>query len=92
MEGIEEILPDDVCCRTEGGERVEIGLRHPNSEGGIFLSESLAGSDGRDTCHRFRRCGGVDEDVLVVASFAGRRKVVTDKFTEAELDETGEER
>ncbi len=88
---IEDVLPDDVSCRAEGGEGVEIGLRHPDTEGGILLAEGLTGSDGRDTFHGLGGCGRVDEDILVVPAFAGSGHFVADEFAETELEKAGEE-
>ena len=92
MNRIKDILPNDIRRSSEGREGVEISLRHPYSEGCVFLSEGLAGSDGGDACHGLGGCSRVDEDVLVVTSFAGRREIVPDEFAETKLDETGEKR
>ena len=69
LEGVEEVLPDDVGGSSEGSHGVEVGVCHPNAEGGVLLTESLTGGDGRDSCHRGRSSGRVDEDVLVVTAF-----------------------
>ena len=71
--GIEDVLPDDIRRGSEGREGVEVGLRHPDAEGGVFLSESLTGGDGRDLVHVFRCSSRVDEDILVVLALAGSR-------------------
>ena len=92
MEGIEEVLPDDVRSSAERSHGVEVGLCHPDAKRGILLAEGLSGGDGADARHRFRCGGRVDEDVLVVATFAGCGEMVADEFAEAELEETGEER
>ena len=57
LDGIEDILPDDIRRSSERRHGVEVGVRHPYTEGGVLLSESLPGSDRRDACHR-RRCRG----------------------------------
>ena len=69
--GIEEVLPEDIGRCTEGREGIEEGLRHPYTEGGVFLTERLSGGDGRDTGHGLGSGGRVDENVLIVASFGG---------------------
>ena len=89
--GIEEILPDDICCCAQRRQGIEVGLCHPDTEGGVLLSEGLSGGDRGYTCHRLGCCGGVDEHVLVVAAFAGSGKMVTDEFADTELEKTGEE-
>ena len=90
--GIEDVLPNDVRCRAEGGEGVEIGLRHPDTEGGVLLTESLPGCDGRNAFHGFGGRGRVDEDILVVPAFAGSGQFVADIFAETELEKADEER
>lgn len=37
--GVHEVLPDDVCCRGDGGDRVEERLGHPDGKHGILLPE-----------------------------------------------------
>ena len=90
--GVEEVLPYDVGCGAEGCHRVEVGLRHPDAERGVLLSEGLSGCDRRDTRHRLGCRGRVDEDILIVRSFAGCGEFITDEFADAELECTGEER
>ena len=90
--GIEEILPEDVCGSTEGREGIEEGLRHPDTEGGVFLSESLSGGDRADTGHGLGCRCRVDEYVLIVASFGRRGQFIADPFAETKLKETGDER
>ena len=91
LKRVEEVLPNDIRCRSEGRHRVEIGVRHPDTKGGVLLSERLSGGDGRDTRHRLG-CGcRVDEDVLVVTTLGRRGHGVADKFAETELEEADEE-
>ena len=67
--GIEDVLPYYVGRCTEGREGIEEGLRHPDTEGGVFLTERLSGGDGRDTGHGLGSRSRVDENVLIVTSF-----------------------
>ena len=90
--GIEDVLPNDVRCSAKWGEGVEIGLRHPDTEGGVLLTESLPGCDGRDTFHGLGGSGRVDEDILVVPAFAGSGHFVADEFAETEVKKACEER
>ena len=90
--GIEDVLPDDIGCRAERGEGVEIGLSHPDAEGGVLLSEGLSGGDGRDAFHGLGCCSRVDEDILVVAAFAGSGQFIAYVFAESELEQTSKER
>ena len=90
MERIKEILPDDVRCRAERRERIEVRLCHPHPERGVLLSESLSGRDGRDAFHRLGRRSRVDEHILIVFSFARRRQVIADEFAESELNQASE--
>ena len=89
---IEDILPQDIRGGSQRCQRVEVGVCHPDAEGGIFLSESLSGGDRRDTRHSFRCRRRVDENVLIVCAFRGRREIKTDEFAEPELQETSKER
>ena len=91
LDGIEDILPDNICRSAERSQGVEVGVCHPNAEGGVLLSEGLSGGDTRDAFHGFRSSSGVDEYVLVIGAFRGRRKVVTDEFAEAKLKQAGKE-
>lgn len=91
LDGIEEILPDDICCCAQRRQGIEVGLCHPDTEGGVLLTEGLSGGDRGDACHGLGCCGRVDEDVLVVAAFAGSGKTVTDEFADTELEKTSEE-
>ena len=88
---IEEVLPDDIRRGSEGREGVEVGLRHPNAEGGVLLSKRLSGGDGGDASHGGRCSGRIDEDILVVRALGRRRHEVTDQLAETELKEAGEE-
>lgn len=90
--GVKDILPDDIRCRSKGCHGIEIRIRHPDSERGVFLSESLSGGDGRDALHSRRSRGRIDEDILVVTAFAGSREIPSDEFAEAELQQASEER
>ena len=92
LNGIKEVLPNNIRCRSECRKRMEIGLRHPNAEGSVFLSESLSGGDGRDALHGLRRSSRVDEYVLVVFALTRCRQIVPNEFTQAELQQAGEER
>ena len=89
--GIEDVLPDDVGCGAKRRKRIEIGLCHPDAEGGVFLSESLSGGDRRDASHSFGCSGRVDEHVLVVAAFARSRQAVADEFANAKLEKACKE-
>ena len=89
--GIEEVLPDDIRRGSEGREGVKVGLRHPDAEGGILLSESLSGGDGRDLIHVFRCGSRVDEDILVVLALTRSRQPVANQFAETELKEADKE-
>ena len=91
LDGIEDILPDNICRSSERSQGVEVGVCHPDAEGGVLLSEGLSGGDTRDAFHGFRSSGGVDEYVLVIDAFRGRRKVVTDEFAKAELEKASKE-
>ena len=73
LSGVEDILPDDIRRRSEGRHGIEIGIRHPDSERGVFLSESLSGGDGRDSCHRLGCSRRIDEHILVVTTLGRRR-------------------
>ena len=88
---IKEILPDDIGCRSEWRQGVEEGIGHPDSKGGVFLSESLSGGNRRDTGHGGRCSSRVDEDILVVTPFGRGRQEVADEFAEAELEQADEE-
>ena len=87
---VEEILPDDVRSSTEGSEGIEVGLRHPNAEGGVLLSESLAGSNRRDALHSLRCSSRVDKYVLVVGALRGGRQVIADEFAQTKLKAAGD--
>ena len=43
--GIEDILPDDICRCAERRNGIEISLRHPHAECGVFLPERLTCGD-----------------------------------------------
>ena len=92
LDRLKEILPDDIRRGAEGRKRIEESLRHPDPEGGVFLSESLSGCDGTYACHRLRSRGRVNEHILVVAAFARSRQIIADQLAESELKEAGEER
>ena len=91
LDGIEEILPDDIRRSTERRERIEESLRHPHTEGCVFLFERLSGGDGADARHGLGCSRRVNEHILVVASFAGGRHVIADQFAETELQQAGDE-
>ena len=88
---IEDILPDYIRRSSECRERVKIGLRHPYAEGGVFLSESLSGSDRADTFHRLGCSRRINEYILVVFPLTRRRQIIADEFAETELEQAGEE-
>ena len=92
LHGIEDILPDDIGCGSESSQGREVGLRHPDTEGGVLLPEGLSGGNGRDLGHRCRCRSGIDEYILVVGALRGSRHKVADEFAEGELDEASEER
>ena len=88
---IKEILPNNIRCCSECRKRMEIGLRHPNAEGSVFLSESLSGGNGRNTFHRLGRSRRIDEYVLVVSALTRRRQMISDQFTQTELQQADKE-
>jgi len=92
LDGIEDILPQDIRGGSKRSHGIEEGVRHPNAEGGVLLAKGLSGGDTRDAGHGCWRRSGVDENVLVVGAFRGRRKVVADEFAKAELEEASKER
>ena len=92
LDGIEDVLPQDIRGGSERSHGIEEGVRHPDAEGGVFLSESLSGGDRRDTRHSFRCRSRVDENVLIVSAFRGCGEIKTDEFAEPELKETSKER
>ena len=92
LDGIEDVLPQDIRRGTERSHGIEEGVRHPNAEGGVLLAEGLSGGDGRDARHGGWRRSRIDEDVLVVFTLGGSGKVVADEFAKAELNEASEER
>ena len=73
LEGVEDVLPDDVGSGTEGGHGVKESVRHPDTK-------SLTGGDAGDTCHSGRCSGRINEDILVVFAFARRREIVADEL------------
>ena len=91
LEGVEEVLPDDVGGSSEGGQGIEEGICHPDAEGGVLLTERLSGCDGRDFSHRGRCSSRVDEYVLVVTAFGRSGQVIADQFAEAELEQADKE-
>lgn len=92
LDGIEDVLPQDIRGSSERSHGIEEGVRHPNAKGGILLAEGLSGGYGRDARHGGWRRSGVDEYVLVVSAFRGRRKVVADEFAKSELEKASKER
>ncbi len=92
LDGIEDVLPDDIGCGSESSHGREVGLRHPYTEGGVLLPEGLSGGNGRDLGHRCRCRSGIDEYILVVGALRGSRHKVANEFAEGELDEANEER
>lgn len=92
LDGIEDILPQDIRRGSERSHGIEEGVRHPNAEGGVLLAEGLSGGDTRDAGHGGWRRSGVDEYVLVVGAFRGCGEIKTDEFAEPELQETSKER
>ena len=91
LDGIEDILPQDIRRGSQRCQRVEVGVCHPDAERGVLLTESLSGGDGRDAFHGFRSGRRVDEYVLVIGSFADRRQFIADEFAETELKQAGKE-
>ena len=91
LDGIEDILPDNICRSAERSQGVEVGVCHPDAERGVLLTESLSGGDGRDAFHGFRSGRRVDEYILVIGSFADRRQFIADEFAETELKQAGKE-
>ena len=92
LDGIEEVLPNDISRCTQRRQGVKEGIRHPDAEGGVLLSESLTGCDGRDTRHRLGSGRRVNEDILVIAALGGGGEVIADELTETELEKADEER
>lgn len=43
---VDDVLPKDIAARTNGGQRIEIGVGYPNGKGGVLLSECLSGFYG----------------------------------------------
>ena len=43
--GVHEVLPHDVGGRADRGDRQQVGLRHPDRQHGVFLSQSLCAGD-----------------------------------------------
>ena len=87
---IKEILPNNIRGGSERCKGMEISLRHPHTKGGVLLSEGLSRSYGADAGHGLRRSSRIDEHVLIIASFRGCRKFITDEFAETELEEAGD--
>ena len=92
LDGIEEVLPNDISRCTQRRQGIEEGIRHPDAEGSILLPESLTGCDGRDTRHRLGSGRRVNEDILVIAALGGGGEVIADELTETELEKADEER
>ena len=88
---IKDILPNDIGGCTQRRQGVKEGIRHPDAEGGVLLSESLTGCDGRDTRHRLGSGRRVNEDILVIAALGGGGEVIADELTETELEKADEE-
>lgn len=86
LEGVEDVLPDDVGSGTEGGHGVEESVRHPDTERGVLLTKSLSGGDAGDTRHSGRSSGRINEDILVVFAFARRREMVADELAQTKLN------
>ena len=91
LDGIEEVLPNDISRCTQRRQGVKEGIRHPDAEGGVLLSESLTGCDGRDTRHRLGSGRRVNEDILIVRPFAWSRQVIADQLAETELQQADKE-
>ena len=91
LDGIEEVLPNDISRCTQRRQGIEEGIRHPDAEGSILLSESLTGCDGRDTRHRLGSGRRVNEDILVIAAFRRRGQVVADQLAKTELQQADKE-
>ena len=91
LDGIEDILPDDIGCGAKRRHGIEESIRHPNAKRGVLLSESLSGSNRTDAGHGSRSCSRVDKDILIVLSFAGSRQIIANEFTESKLQKTSEE-
>ena len=89
---IEDVLPNDIGSGTKRREGVKVGICHPYTKRGVFLPESLSGGDRADTGHSLGCGGGVDENILIVPTFAGGGQIIADEFTKSELDEAGKER
>ena len=38
LDGVDDVLPEDITARADGGEGIKIGIGHPDGEGGVLLS------------------------------------------------------
>ena len=45
FEGVDDVLPQHVAASANGCHRIQIGIRHPDAEGGILLEGCLTGID-----------------------------------------------
>lgn len=88
---IEQVLPNNICRSTQRGHRIQERICHPNTEGGVFLAESLTRRDTRHARHGLRRRRRVDQHVLVIAALGGGGEVIADELTETELEKADEE-
>ena len=92
LEGVDEVLPDDVGGRSDGRHGLQIGLRQPHAEGGVLLPERLSCSDAADLGHGVVGGIGIDEDIVVVLAAIGRWETVADVPAEQELQPESEQR
>ena len=42
---IDDVLPEDIAAGTDGRHRVQVGVGHPDGEGGVLLEGGLTGID-----------------------------------------------
>lgn len=92
LDGIKEVLPDDVCRCAESSQRMEVGLRHPDAEGCVLLSERLSGRNRRDSLHGFRCRSGINQYIFIIGSLRRRGHIIADEFAKTELKEANKER
>ena len=41
FEAVDDVLPEHITACTDGGDRVQISISHPDAEGRILLEQSL---------------------------------------------------
>ena len=43
FDAVDDVLPEHITAGTDGGHGIEIGVGHPDGEGGVLLEEALSG-------------------------------------------------